>query len=371
MKPFGSRELVGEVISKDLCIGCGACQELCPYFRSYKGKTAMLFACSKDEGRCFAYCPKVEVDLDTLSQTYYDKAYDTCPLGRYLSIGIARAGERAGKASFQSGGTVSALMQYALERKIIDGTILTARDDLMPVPQIVTIPEDVLSFASSKYTAAPTLSALNRAVKDGRKRLGVVSTPCQAVAVAQMRSNPMAVEAFADPIALVIGLFCTWSLDYRAFTAFLEERLPGATILKIDIPPPPAEVMVVVTDGGTVEFPLADIRKLIPETCSYCIDMTSEFSDISVGVVEGRPDWNTIICRTARGQQIVDEAAKDGWLILEALPAENLDHLLWAAGNKKRRALVKGIANGLVRPQGQDGFSCLRLNKVVLDEITI
>jgi coenzyme F420 hydrogenase subunit beta len=370
MKPFGSRELVEEVIRKDLCIGCGACQELCPYFRSYKGKTAMLFACTQDEGRCFAYCPKAEVDLDTISQTYYNKAYDTGPFGRYLSIGIARAGERAGKASFQSGGTVSALMQYALERKIIDGAILTAKDGLMPVPQMVTIPDDVLRSASSKYTAAPTLSILNRAVKDGKTRLGVVSTPCQAVAIAQMRANPMADEAFVDPIALVIGLFCTWSLDYRAFTAFLEDHLPGATVLKIDIPPPPAEVMVVVTDGGTVEFPLTDIRKLIPEACSYCIDMTSEFSDISVGVVEGRPDRNTIICRTARGQQIVEEAVKDGWLILETLPAENIDHLRWAAGNKKRRALAKGMAKGLIRPREQEGFACLRLDKAVLDEIT-
>ena len=68
-------------------------------------------------------------------------------------------------------------MQYALDRKIIDGAILTAKDGLSPVPQMVTIPDDVLRSASSKYTATLPLSVLKRAVKNGKTRLGVVSTP--------------------------------------------------------------------------------------------------------------------------------------------------------------------------------------------------
>ena len=67
MKHLGSGELDRSVIKAGLCIGCGACIGLCPYFRSYRGKTAMLFHCTLEEGRCFAYCPKVEVDLERLS----------------------------------------------------------------------------------------------------------------------------------------------------------------------------------------------------------------------------------------------------------------------------------------------------------------
>ncbi len=367
MKLFGSRELLEHVIHKNLCIGCGACQELCPYFRSYRGKTAMLFPCTKDKGRCFAYCPRIEVDLDELSNACFGKSYNADPLGHYLTIRIARAGESVAKSSFQSGGTVSALMLFALKKGYIDGAILTAKDGIATVPRIATTAEDIRACASSKYAATPTLAALNQAVKSGMNRLGVVSTPCQTLAVAQMRTNPMADGAFHDPVALSVGLFCTWSLDFRAFAAFMAERLDVNLIKKIDIPPPPAEVMEVYTEEGEIEFSLKDIRKLVPEACSYCFDMTAEFSDISVGVVEGRNDANTIVVRTERGRKLVDEAWQEGWLVLEELPAENLEHLRWAAGNKKKRALVKGKEKGLIGASSEDGIVSLRMNKAALD----
>ena len=65
---YGSVELLEDVHKRDLCIGCGACVDLCPYFKNYRGKTSQLFPCSLEQGRCFAYCPKVEVDLNKLSQ---------------------------------------------------------------------------------------------------------------------------------------------------------------------------------------------------------------------------------------------------------------------------------------------------------------
>ena len=369
MKRFGSRELLDHVIHKDLCIGCGACQELCPYFRSYRGKTAMLFPCTKTEGRCFTYCPKVEVDLDALSRAFYGAPYEAGPLGHYLSISLSRAGERAGKAAFQSGGTVTALMQFALEKKMITGAVLTAGDGIEAIPRLVTTPDEVRQCASSKYAAAPSLAALNRAIKNGSSRLGVVSTPCQALAVAKMHAYSRAEDVLEDPVALVIGLFCTWSLDFRSFDAFLADRLDVKHIKKIDIPPPPAEIMDVFTDDGKVTFALQDIRALIPEACSGCIDMTSEFSDVSVGVVEGRTDMNTLIVRTPRGRELVEKAKQAGWLVVEDIPAENLEHLQWAAGNKKRRALAKGKEKGLVNTTDGEGLAYLRLDEAILEAI--
>jgi len=369
MKHFGSRELMEQVISKNLCIGCGACQDLCPYFRSYRGKTARLFDCTRDEGRCFAYCPKAEVDLDGVSATVFGEPYSAGPLGRFQEVLMVRAGRRVPPAAFQSGGSVSALLQCALDAKAIDAAVLTGRAGLEAVPRIAVTAAEIRSCAASKYTAAPTLAALNRAVREGRDRLGGVTTPCQTLALAQMRSNPLKTEGFYDPVALSIGLFCTWALDFRAFDAFLADRLQGGRIRKIDIPPPPAEVLVVETDEGTRTYPLSDIRSLIPESCSYCPDMTSEFSDLSVGVVEGRPDWNTLIVRTERGMDLFEKACRDGWLLREELPPDNLAHLRWAAGNKKQRALAKGRAAGLVGPPGGEGFACLRLRDAIMDEL--
>ena len=321
---LGARELVAQVLDKGLCIGCGACVELCPYFKNRMGRTTMPFACDLARGRCYAYCPKTDA-----------AAGEPAPYRQALA---ARAGEKARTNGVQDGGAVTALMTFALERGFIDGAVLTDRDGLVPVPRLVTRADEVAACAGSKYTAAPTLAALNRGIKEGFGRLGVVATPCQASAVANLRSNPMDSAEFTDPVALVVGLFCTWALDTRPFVAFLEERMVVTSIRAMDIPPPPANVLVVTTDVGTVEFPLDDIRPLVPDACHECADMTAERADVAVGAMEGRPGWNTLIIRTDVGQTLVEQAIRAGWLETGEMPAANLEHLTEAAANKREGA---------------------------------
>ena len=367
----GQEELQREVLNRNLCTGCGGCIDLCPYFKSYKGRTAILFPCTLAQGRCFAYCPKLEVDLDDLSQQFFGRPYQGDPLGSYQTIMISRAGKKIKRAGFQAGGSVSAIICFALRKGYLDGAVLTDREGLLPVPRFITNPEEVFTCSSSKYTAAPTLSALNQGIRDGFRKIGIVATPCQALAAALMRSNPLDDEGFADPISLVVGLFCTWALDFRRFYEFISKRLDITGIAKMDIPPPPADKMeIYMREGETREIPLEEVRELVPEGCSYCIDMTAEFSDISVGVLEGRPDMNTLIVRTERGQRMVDEARKEGYLIVSDMPKKNLEHLQWAAGNKQKRALVKAKQEGLVNTIEKDKASCLRVNAETLERVT-
>jgi coenzyme F420 hydrogenase subunit beta len=369
MRVFGGNELSKDVLDRDLCIGCGACMEICPYLKSYKGKTAMLFPCTLSEGRCHAHCPKVEVNLDDLSRQFFDTSYGEAPLGSYRYVKTARAGEQIGNGDFQAGGTVSALMSFAIKKGAIDAAVMTHKDGILPMPILTTDPEAVFKCSSSKYTAAPTLLACNQAINKGYKRIGVVATPCQALALAQLRSNPLEEKEFTDPVGLIVGLFCTWALDFRAFEAFISERMDVKKITKFDIPPPPSEIMEVFAGDEKIEIPLDEIRQLVPNTCSYCIDMTSEFSDIAVGVLEGRPDMNTLLIRTERGQNIVDQAQKEGYLIVDEIPQENLEHLTWAAGNKKKKALIKGKQDGLLDTSEEAGSPYLRLDPNTMEKI--
>jgi coenzyme F420 hydrogenase subunit beta len=256
-----------------------------------------------------------------------------------------------------------------MKKGYLDGTVLTDREGLLPVPRFVSKPEGTFECVSSKYTAAPTLAALSQGMKDGFKHIGIVGTPCQVLATALMRSNPLEEDNFVDATGLIVGLFCTWALDFRRFDEYISDLVDTERITKIDIPPPPADIMeVYMEDGEKMEIPLDEIRQLIPEGCSYCIDMTAEFSDISVGVLEGRPDMNTLIIRTERGRKIVDEARKEGYLIVSDILKENLKHLQWAATNKKRKALIKARQERMVNTEDKNSY--LRLRTEVLETIT-
>lgn len=359
----GQQEIRDKVISQGLCTGCGACINLCPYFRSHKGKTAILFPCTVENGRCFSFCPKIEVNLDQLSLSMFGQPYGEGAVGSYLSIVTAKAGEKMTGIEAQAGGTVSSLIYFALKKNLIQGAVLTDKNGIEPVPKYVTKPEEVIKCAQSKYSAAPTLSALNAAVERGEKNIGVVGTPCQVLAAAQMRAAEK-----PYPISLVIGLFCTWAIDFRLFEPFVSDRIDVERIRKVDIPPPPAEVFQIFSyNGEKIELPLSEVRPLVPKGCSYCIDMTSEFADLSVGVLEGRPDLNTLIIRTKRGQELVKEAESEGYLLISEMPKENLEHLFWAAGNKKQRALKRAKEENLINAEP---LSYLRLKGELLNQLT-
>jgi coenzyme F420 hydrogenase subunit beta len=365
---FGSAELIEDVHNRELCIGCGACVALCPYFKNYKGKTSQLFPCTLEQGRCFAYCPKAEVDLNLLSRKIRHVDYDGSPLGPYRKVLAARAGVQMESGAFQAGGTVSALMAFALKTRLIDATALTDREGLIPVPRLITDWKKVAGCASSKFMASPTLSALNKGVSEGFNRLGVVGTPCQMTAVAQMRTNPLDKEEHHVPVALSVGLFCNWSVDTRQLIDLLTRRLNISDLRAMDIPPPPAGIMILETDDGRIEISLSEIKPLIPHTCYICPDMTAELADLSAGMFETRPGWNTLIVRSEVGDEIIEQARQEGFIDTEDFPQEALKHLSQAAAEKKERALRTLIRRGLINNQGDDR-AAVRMPQEVINKI--
>jgi coenzyme F420 hydrogenase subunit beta len=332
----GPQRLTADVLTTDQCCGCGACVGLCPYFTSFLGRTINLDPCDKQEGRCYLFCPRTELDLDGLSQKTLGVPYGTGAIGTYREIYAARAA-RPGK--YQAGGTVTALMELLFDEQMIDAAALTTTDKVLPVAELVTEKSGVRRASGSKYSVAPTLSALNQAARQGYKRVAVVGTPCQVTAAAKMNTLGGVEKNPGDAISFVVGLFCTWGLDYRKLFEYLSGRLNIGGIVGFDIPPPPAQLFVVETKQGRFTFPLEQIRPFVRESCRSCIDMTSEFADISVGVLEDNPAENLVIVRTKRGEDLMNKAVDKGAITITKMPEEKLSHLKESALTKKKRAL--------------------------------
>ncbi len=336
----GLQGLEEKVISRGLCAVCGACLSLCPYLRSWKGRVVKLDNCNLEEGRCFDYCPRTEVDLDGVYQKIFGRGYEEIEMGPVRRTAMARARDPQFTRKAQTGGVVSALFDFALKEGMIEKGILTLRDgDLLPQGKIIKNRREILSCAGSSYVSGPILEALNRGPWRREERIGIVGLPCQVLAVAKMKASKLEKRTPVDRVDLVIGLFCTWALDYRFFTGFLKERVNGVRIKRMSITPPPERILEVTAGNRLFRIPVDDIRAFIRPSCRVCLDMTAELSDISVGTVEGKDGWNTVIVRTAMGENLLRRAKKAGIIETRALPKENLDHLIEASLLKKRRAL--------------------------------
>jgi coenzyme F420 hydrogenase subunit beta len=340
----GCRELQSEVLARDLCSLCGACVGMCPYLVAYRGRVVALDECNLAQGRCYVFCPRTSLDLDLLSRTVFGVPYPADELGTVQEIMMARARDEGIRSKAQYGGTVNALTCFALEQGLIDSAVLTGSDEsILPSGTLAVNAAQVRACAGSNFVAAPTLAAFNREAGRDIQSIGVVATPCQALALANMRASPLENRNNIDKLKLVIGLFCTWALRYEDFARFLADKVPLGQIVRFDIPPPPANTFQVFTDSNRIDIPLDQVRPFIRPACDVCIDMTAEFADISVGAAEGVQGWNTLIIRSHAGRELVEAARAKGVIETAPLPEQNLAHLKQASLLKKKRGLKKVI----------------------------
>lgn len=335
----GAEELKKTVLNQNLCTACGACANLCPYIDIAGGRAVIIEFCGLKEGKCYAFCPRTYLDVFSLDQRIFGSQRKDYVLGFNRMILKGRAKNPEIYSVAQYGGVVSALIAYALEIGEIDAAVLAkSNDGVNPQPTIVRKRDEVLECARSKYLACPTISVVLEAIKREKGKVGFVGTPCQVTAVRKMQASELKPEA--NKIKFIIGLFCTWALQPSAY-GFIREKTGGAKILKLDVPPPPANIFVIQTERGKLEIPLDELRKFIMPSCNVCFDMTNEFADVSVGTVEGEEDWNTIIARTDEGEKILQKAIDNGVLETRPLEKERLEHLCEASLMRKKRVLTE------------------------------
>lgn len=356
----GLKALEGQVLEEDLCVGCGACASLCPYLRSWQGRIVKLHDCDLTEGRCFDYCPRTEVDINRLYQAVFHEEYRGLDIGPMRLVVAARAADPDLRSRGQAGGVVSALMDLALREGFAHAAILTERRaNLLPEGRIVRDPGEILTLAGSGYVAGPTLEAFNTGSFEKEECIALVGLPCQVTALTKMRVSKMDRRPPVDQVVMVIGLFCTWALSYGPFIHYLNNRVGDARVRKMDITPPPERLVNVTTDSETFHIPVDEIRPFIRSGCGVCVDMTAELADLSVGMVEGRPGWNTIIVRTQAGEDLFVRAEGKGILETGPLHEGYLTHLREASRLKKLRAF------NALKERGDAGGGYLRMEDQV------
>ena len=258
---------------------------------------------------------------------------------------------------------MTALMKFAMEEGFIDSAILTSFEDKSwPRGIVASNGEQILKCSGSSYLAAPTIESFNQVIQNpNHQSIGFIGTPCQVMALVKMRTAPAEISQDMDKLKLIVGLFCTWALAYPDFGRFLEKRISDP-VVRYEVPPHPANVLSAYTDKERFSFSIDEVLPFVRPACRFCLDLTAEFADLSVGGGRGEVlNWNTVVIRTEKGMRLLDSAIKKGVIETAPIPEGNLSRLKAAAYNKKKRAIENiiqrtGSTDDLLYLKGRPGI---------------
>ncbi len=343
--------LMREVVNTGVCTHCGACVATCEFLDwEIETERPKLIGKCNGCGVCYSQCPRtITAPRDLIGR--YQSAYT----GKSLIPEIKG----------QDGGVVTALVLYALEKKLIDCAVVTAQssdEPWKPIAKIVTNRAELLQTAGSIYSHSQTLIGLLEAIRDGNRSIAFVGTPCNIDAVYKMWKAPFGlVRMYMRANILAIGLFCMDSFSHEGLKAFLaDNNISMHDIEKMTIKK--GKMQFIQKNGSILEARVHDLDRYRSSSCNYCTDLTSENADISIGSV-GSPDgYSTVLARTGIGQEVLLDAAEAGYLELQPLPRGKLKWVYNLARMKKaqlytmrrRRQYVLGYETAAPTAPGGD-----------------
>ena len=314
----GFNELNDHIIDKNKCVFCGACSSLCPRI-GMNDKEPTLLSYDPECSTCFRFCSRTYFPEDLFEKELFHKGITkNYALGFYQQSVSAKCNDDSILGVAQNGGVVSSLLIHALETDLIDGVLLTDRDeDWHPKPIIARTSKEILSCTGSKYTIAPSIITYKDAVYDLKlEKLAFVGMPCQIRAVRKLQMYSPLSEEYGK-FKLIIGLYCSSNYSYDLMRLFVQGELGLLLreVKKVDISR--GKFRVYTKKGLIKEVPIKQTQKYKWLGCQSCKDYSAEFADVSVGSVGAfKNDWNSVLLRTDLGTRLFKDAVEANNIIL-------------------------------------------------------
>lgn len=351
------RHPIDQVLSGGLCLGCGACA----FVGEEHGVTMVDYphvglrpAWSRElpltvKDAMIAACPGAAIEAPA---AFGPKPADDDELvvGPTESIWEGWANDPQVRRAASSGGAVSALAAYAVERLGMALVLHVGMDPLRPwlnrTTSSSTLPE-LIERAGSRYAPSSPVELL-KLIEQSDRPCVFIGKPCDVAAVAKLR----AVRPELDRnLGLVLSFFCAGTPNTDATL-----RLAGS--LGFDDPDEITSLRY-RGDGWPGEFRVRDRSgreaSLSYESswgalaarhrqlrCHLCPDGLGELSDVTGGDAwhrraEGSDGISLILARTERGREAVEGAIRAGYLT--ATPSD-AHRVVQAQGLVRRRRLV-------------------------------
>lgn len=239
-----------------------------------------------------------------------------------------------------SGGVITTLMYYLLEKGEIDGVLVMTSgvnaNEVYTKYEIVTTKEDLMRSQGSKYINSNYSRDAVPLIKSFQGRLGVVLLPCNSWVVDRLMKND---PEIAEKIKLRITLFCGHVSDPGLTRMTIERnKKPGVSLVDFRYREGywRGQTRFDFDDGTTVSKPFSvfsDYQNLYyysAHKCLNCHDHTGYASDIAIGDVwlqemKSHPiKHNAVIVRNAKAHAWLTAAIEEGYITGQAVPIEKV-----------------------------------------------
>ena len=326
---------IAQVVKDGLCTGCGTCIALCPEeaIKLTINEKKGIYVPELNEkecnncGICYEVCPGHEVNFKTLNSEIFGKEPEDILIGNYLNCYVGHATDYDIRYNSASGGLVTQLLIFALEKRIIDGALVTRMkkdNPLEPEPFIARTREEIIEASKSKYCPVPANIALKEILnsKEGEK-FAVVGLPCH---IHGIRKAAMVNKDLREKIVLHLGIFCNHAPNFWGMKLLLQRlKVRENEVIKLDYRGEgyPGS-MKISLKSGVLLLLLPDYWSFVgayffyPTRCLLCSDGICELADISFGDA-----WLPELSDDKIGKSIIVSKSEMGDKILQMMKSKN------------------------------------------------
>jgi coenzyme F420 hydrogenase subunit beta len=327
-----------------LCVGCGVCSYVClnrnivlsdvvhdgirPFLKKNDCSSCDI---------CLRVCPGLETSHNGWNELQKVDGKLKRGWGPVLELWEGYAVDTNIRFNGSSGGLVSALALYCLEREGMGGVLHIEKDEFLPWKNKTGISRnrfDILAKTGSRYSPASPCDSLDYMERaDGP--VAFIGKPCD---IAGLRKAEALRPEIRKKEGITIGIFCAGTPSTQGTLDLLK---------KLGVDPDRAEEIRYRGRGWpgntfvrfkgsklTRDIPYEEswgfLNNYRPFRCYLCPDGTSEFADISCGdpwyrtMEPNEIGHSLLLVRTESGRTIVRRAMEAGYIKIHPVSAEAL-----------------------------------------------
>jgi coenzyme F420 hydrogenase subunit beta len=327
---------IQDVVAWNLCTGCGAC-----YYACSKGAVTLTdvqtvgirpkfdSSCASCT-ECLSICPGHHLDAELATghpANHKDFDFETGPA---LEVWEGYAADQELRFRASSGGLLSAIALYCLEREQMEFVLHTAMDVTKPSTNKTVQSRnrrELLERTGSRYAPASPCDGL-RSIEESSQPCVFIGKPCDAAAVTMLRKKRPKLDR---NLGLVLTFFCAGTPSSQGTLNLinsLDASPDDIAALRYRGEGWPGEFKVISSDGGgqkslSYKESWGRLSHYRPLRCQLCPDGLGRIADISCGDAwerfggSGDIGWSIAVVRTRRGQEVLHRAIEAGYLQLE------------------------------------------------------